>query len=89
MTDDKLLTSNKYWGPCLARKPFVTGDLVQCGSVWNPFKGVTGCHLTLETQILPNVTILVYKRFPSKFIFLQPCNKLSVLTGLVAIKIRV
>lgn len=23
MTDDKLLTSNKYWGPCLARKPFV------------------------------------------------------------------
>lgn len=27
MTDDKLLAYNKYLGPCLARKPFVTAGI--------------------------------------------------------------
>lgn len=27
MTDDKLLTSNKYRGTCLARKPFVMEEI--------------------------------------------------------------
>lgn len=31
MTDDKLLTSNKYQGPCLARKPFVMEGI---GAKW-------------------------------------------------------
>lgn len=63
---------------------------MQCGSIWNPFRGVTWCHLTLETQILSNAMILVYiQEIKLSLYFFIHVNRLSVLMGLVAIKIMV
>lgn len=61
MTDEKRLACDEYLGPCLVRKTFVTeGTQCNVGPSGMPVAASRGGHLTLETQILSNTTILVY-----------------------------
>lgn len=61
MTDEKLLAYDKYLGPCLVRKTFVTeGFQYNVGPSGTPSEESPGGHLTLQTQILSYNTILVF-----------------------------